>query len=127
MKLKYHLIQRVNPRSPNEAKKYYAKEIIIGEINLRQLAKEIADISTVSTIDTIAVIESFIQLIPKHIAQGKIVRLGEFGSYSIKIMSNGVENNDDFNCDMIKGVKIYFRPGKELKKELDDIEFQKIT
>lgn len=127
MKLKYHLIQRVNPTSPDAPRKFYAKELKRSEINLRQLADEIADISTVSTIDTIAVIESLIQLIPKHIMQGDIVRLGEFGSYSAKISSSGVNDENEFNHNLIKGIKIHFRPGKELKKVQNDLEFVKVN
>ena len=89
------------------------------------LAQEIADISTVSIIDTIAVIESLIQLIPKHITQGETVRLGDFGSFSIILKSNGADTENDFNSHMIKNLKIYFRPGKELKKAINDTEFEK--
>ncbi len=45
------------------------KQFIRGEVILRELANEIADISTVSTVDTMAAIESLIQLIPKNTLQ----------------------------------------------------------
>lgn len=125
MTLKYRMIQRVNPRSLSEPRKYYAKAVNRGDVTLRQLAKEIADISTVSSVDTMAVIESLIQLIPKHITQGETVRLGEFGSFSIGISSKGCNSEDEFNSNMIKNLKIYFRPGKEFKKAINDTEFEK--
>ena len=125
MPLKYHLIQRVNPRNPEAPRKFYAKAIKRSNISLRQLAKEIAQISTVSTVDSIAVIEALLQLIPDHITQGDFVRLGDFGSFYIGLNSEGVEQENEFSADMIKSVKIYFRPGKELKKIVDDTEFEK--
>ena len=125
MTLKYQLIPRVNPNSLQEPKKYYAQAVNRGNVKLRQLAQEIADISTVSIIDTIAVIESLIQLIPKHIAQGETVRLGDFGSFSVILKSIGTETEDEFTASMIKSLKIYFRPGKELKKAINDTEFEK--
>ena len=94
MSLMYRVIQRFNPRKPNDPRKYYAQVITRGEINLRELADEIADISTVSTVDTIAVIESLIQLIPRHITKGEIVRIGDFGSLSCGILSNGVDSEN---------------------------------
>jgi len=125
MTLKYRLIQRVNPRLPNEPRKFYAKSLNRGDVKLRQLAQEIADISTLSTADTMAVIESLIQFIPKHITQGQTVRLGDFGSFYIGIRSDGVETEHEFNANMIRDLKIYFRPAKELKKALNDTEFEK--
>ena len=125
MTLKYRVIQKVNPRNINEPRKFYATAINRGHVSLRQLANEIADISTVSIVDTIAVIESLIQLIPNHIAQGETVKLGDFGSFSIILKSNGAETESDFTAHMIKSLKIYFRPGKELKKAINDTEFEK--
>jgi predicted histone-like DNA-binding protein len=125
MALKYRLIQKINPQNPTLPGKFFAHPVTKGEMSVRQLAKEIADISTVSIVDTIAVIESFIQLIPKHLAEGEIVRLGDFGSFSIKLISEGAEQEEAFKAAMIKNVKIYFRPGKELKRALALTEFEK--
>jgi predicted histone-like DNA-binding protein len=125
MALKYRLIQKINPQNPTQPGKFFAHPVTKGEVSVRQLAKEIADISTVSIVDTIAVIESFIQLIPKHLAESEIVRLGDFGSFSIKLISEGAAQEEAFKEAMIKNVKIYFRPGKELKKSLTAIDFEK--
>lgn len=47
-------MERANPRDPQAAKKHYAVAHSDGEITLRQLAERIAEISTVSSIDTLA-------------------------------------------------------------------------
>ena len=125
MPLKYRLRQRVNPNQPDSPRKFYAQVVSKGEMTVRQLAKEIADVSTVSIVDTIAVIESFIHLIPKHLIEGEIVRLGDFGSFSIGILSEGAQQEDEFKVSMINKVKIYFRPGLELRRALKATEFEK--
>ena len=125
MALKYRLIQRVNPNLPAEPRKFYAHVVTKGEITIRELAEEIAEISTVSSVDTLAVIESFTRLIPKHLSRGVMVRLGDFGSYSIGILSQGADTEEEFSERLIKGAKIYFRPGREVKKALSAIEFEK--
>lgn len=125
MSLKYRLIQRVNPRDPKGPRHFYAKAVGRGDVTLRELADEIAQISTVSTVDTMAAIEALIQIIPKHVAQGEVVRLGDFGSYTIGILSAGTPDEEEFTPEMIKGVKLYFRPGRELKNALRDIRFEK--
>ena len=54
-----------------------------------------------SVVDIIAVIESLIQLIPKHIAQEETVSLGDFGSFSIMLRYKGADIGNDFNDNMI--------------------------
>jgi predicted histone-like DNA-binding protein len=125
MSLKYRLIYKINPQNPTQPGQFFPHPVTRSELTLRQLAEEIAQISTVSIVDTIAVIESFIQLIPKHVTQGDIIRLGDFGSFAIGIRSSGAQQEEQFRTDMIKGLKIYFRPGKELKRALTLTEFEK--
>ena len=98
---------------------------LINKVILRALAREIAEISTVSVVDTMAVIESLVQLIPRHIMEGDTVRLGDFGSFSVRLSSRGAASEEAFSVSHIEDVKVGFRPGKELKKALNDATFEK--
>jgi predicted histone-like DNA-binding protein len=80
MPIKFKIMERANPRDPGAAKKHYAVAHSDGEATLRQLSERIAEISTVSSIDTLAVLESLLTVIPRYLLDGKIVRLGDFGS-----------------------------------------------
>ena len=125
MAIKYKLVQKVNPAKPTDPKKFYANLVTRGEVSLRELAKEISTISTVSSPDVMAVIESLLQIIPKHLALGEIVRLGEFGSYSVRLSSEGAASEQAFNSSLIKGLNINFRPGKEVEQALQNISYEK--
>jgi len=125
MSIKYRLVQRVNPAKPTDPKKYYANIVTRGEISLRDLAKELAQISTVSIADVTAVEESLLQIIPRHLGQGEIVRLGEFGSLSITLSSGGAATQEEFTPGLIKGINLNFRLGKELNQTLDNGSFEK--
>lgn len=125
MALKYRLIQRGNPGNSEAPKKFYANAVTRGEITTRQLAQEIASISTVSAVDIMAMIEALLQMIPKHIIEGEIVRLGEFGSFSISITSNGSETEAAFHSSLINKPKMVFRPSQEVKKVLTGIKYEK--
>jgi predicted histone-like DNA-binding protein len=126
MTLSYRLIQKHNPADLTAPKKYYASAVKRSDVSLRDLSNEIAEISTVSTVDTMAVIESLLQLIPRHVSQGDVIRLGDFGSFSVRLSSSGAETEDDFSSSLIKGLKLNFRPGKELKNQLDNVSFDKV-
>jgi len=125
MSINYSLVQRGNPRDPSAPKKFYAQVKVMGEVTLRELAEEIAKISTVSVIDTKAVLDSLLEVIPSHINDSEIVRLGELGSFAITLKSEGADTEDAFTASMIKRVKLLFKPGKLFKKQMATADFKK--
>ena len=68
--MKYRLVQKTNPRDVTAAKKFYANKVTRGKPSLRDLSNDIADMSTVSVVDVMAVIESMLHLIPKSLVSG---------------------------------------------------------
>jgi len=125
MPVKYAVIERPKPGDPNAPKKFYAIAVSDGEVTLRQLADQIANISTVSPIDTLAVLESLLQVIPDHLLNGRIVRLGDFGSFRLTLESNGADSADAFNKSFIKRVRLNFRAGKEIRSALKTADYEK--
>ena len=126
MPVSYSVIAKGNPSKPEDPKKYYASVNSSGEISLRDLAKEIAEISTMSLPDVVGVLESVLMLVPRHISQGKIIRLGELGSLRISVSSEGKEKAEEVNAKNIKSSKFIFKPGKELQKALKNVEYVKV-
>lgn len=127
MPINYSLTQRVNLKDANAPRKFYAIAKSSGEETTRQLATEISKRTSLSSVDVLAVIEAFIDLIPERVADGKIVRLGEFGSFSVTISSEGVKKAEEFTSALIRGNSLNFRPGKLVQKVLDTIEYSKVS
>ncbi len=125
MSVKYNVITRYNPRDPEAPRKYYASIQSSGRVTLRELSKQIAEISTVSTVDTMAVLEGLLTLIPREIAQGNIVELGDFGTFWMRIQSDGSDTPEEVKANNIKRVLPRFTPGKEFKQGLNNTEFVK--
>jgi predicted histone-like DNA-binding protein len=123
----YKPVPKKNPAKQTDPPKYYAQVVSSGDMSLRQLAKEVAATSSMGTADTMAVIEAFLQIIPKALGDGKIVRLGDFGSFSIQASSEGADDADSLNRHSIKKVAVKFRPGKEFSKATDSIDFTKVS
>ena len=99
-------MQRPKPGDASAPKKFYAVAKSDGEVTLRQLADQIADISTVSSIDTLVVLESLLKVIPNHLLNGRIVRLGDFGSFRLTLASEGADTAGHFSKNMIKKVNL---------------------
>lgn len=125
MSIKYSVIQRPKPGDPSAPRKFYAIVQNDGEVSLRELADQIASISTVSPIDTMAVLESLIQVIPNYMLNGQIVRLGELGSFFVTLSSEGADTEEAFTTSMIKRAKVNFRPGKLIKNKMKTATFEK--
>ncbi len=126
MAVNYRAVPKKNPGDQSAPAKYHAQVKASGEATLRQLAKEIATISTVSTTDAMAVIEGFLEVVPKALADGKIVRLGEFGSFSISVKGEGAESAAALSRHHIKKISVKFRPGKIFQQEIANIDYKKI-
>lgn len=126
MAMKYVLVERGKPGDTAAPKKWYASAKSSGELKLRDLSNRIADISTVSQIDTMAVLEALLQVIPDELADGNIVRLGELGSFYTTIKSGGSDDPDSFTASLIEKTSIKFRPGKLVNNTLKTIEYKKV-
>jgi nucleoid DNA-binding protein len=61
----------------------------------------------------------------RNLSKNKIVRLGDFGSFQVRIGSKGAETKEKFASSMIKSKKVNFRPGDDLQMMLDDLKFEK--
>jgi len=125
MTVKYNVVQRGNPSNAEAPKKFYPSIESSGRKTLRQMAERIAQISTVSSADTMAVLEALLTTIPQELAAGNIVELGDFGNFWLRGDSEGTETAADVRASSIKGVLPRFNAGKEFKKVLDVIEFEK--
>lgn len=126
MAIPYTIIQRVNPANPTAPRKHYGVAKSNGEVSLRQLADQIAVISTVSSIDTLAVLESLLQVLPNHLLQGRIVRLGDFGDFRITISTERADTAENFHKSMIKKANLNFRGGKLIRNALKTADFVKV-
>lgn len=64
MAIHYKAVPKKNPRDLAQPVKYFPQVITIGAADLRELAGEISQMSTVSSTDTIAVVEALLMVIP---------------------------------------------------------------
>ncbi|MDR1180852.1 MAG: HU family DNA-binding protein [Bacteroidales bacterium] len=126
MAVKYSLTEKGNPLRPGDPKKWYANSKSAGSITLRALGKEITQRSTVNHADTVAVLEALTQVLTERLAEGNIVRFGDFGSFQVSIGSEGVEKPEKFNTNLIKTRKVTFRPGVDIRDMLKNLKFEKL-
>ncbi|SHK81806.1 HU family DNA-binding protein [Hymenobacter psychrotolerans] len=127
MPIEYSLAERGNPGKPSAPKKFYAVARSQGEVSVRDIAGRINQMSTVSTIDVMAVLEAFFQTVPQELADGRIVRFGDFGSFSVSLQGEGADTEKEFNAALINNVKVVFRPGKLFAQAMQGAELRKVS
>jgi predicted histone-like DNA-binding protein len=126
MSVKYTVKEKGNPMNPQQPKKWYANAKSDGEVKLRTLSKEIAARSTISSADTQAVLVALTEVLVENLAEGRIVRLGDFGAFQMAVSSEGAETEAKFNASLIKSSKVVFRPGIDLKEMQNNLKYEKI-
>jgi predicted histone-like DNA-binding protein len=125
MSIKYVLLEKGNPSNPEEAKKWYVTAKSSGEVSLKALSRAITQGTSINQADTLSVLKALTQVLGEQLSEGKIIRLGDFGSFQVGIGSEGVETNEKFTTSLIKSRKITFRPGVKLKVALHNLTFEK--
>lgn len=127
MAVKFNVTPRKDPRDQNSQPKYYATVKSTGRVDTYGIAKSINSMSTVSSVDTAAVLEAFMNVVPDQLADGKIVELGDFGTFRISVSSEGAEHAGEVSSRSITDVRVLFQPGRRFKRLLDTTEFVKLT
>ena len=128
MSIEFNVIQRGEPGVVGGGvKKYYATNQSTGELTLAGLSKRIEQMCTVNGADVRAVVYALLEVMILEMADGKIVRLGELGSLRVTISSEGVEKEEDVRASTIRGAKVIFTPGKDLKTMLETLTYEKIA
>jgi predicted histone-like DNA-binding protein len=125
MTVKFNIIERANPLDREAPKKFYPSIESSGRITVRQLAEHASQMSTLTTTDMVAAIESLLTIIPEELAKGNVVELGDFGSFWLRVSSEGAEQAEDVRSAQITGVLPRFNPGKQFKRALEKIVFNK--
>ncbi|MBE0424863.1 MAG: HU family DNA-binding protein [Lutibacter sp.] len=125
--IKYSLKERINPIDLTAQNKLYPIKQAQEELTLRDFAKRISRESTVSMMDAMAVLEGLLQIIPDEIANGKIIKLGEFGTFRTTLSAEGVDTAESFTVSKIKRLNVRFRPAREFRNLLANVKYEKVS
>jgi len=125
MSVKYSVNQQKYDMTGNNVLKFFAKAQSSGEMDFRAICEAISDRGTVIKGDVMAALEGCIHVMGQALKEGKIVRLGDFGTFQIGLSSEGTLLEKDFITSKIKKARIRFRPGIDLAQMLAVLSFQK--
>ncbi len=120
----YRIITRENPLNRAE-KKFYAAPSYTDDVTLRKVAQDISSKCTLTPADVSAVLESFLDILPRYLEDGHSIKMGDFGRFRLSFKSEGHTEKKDVTADDIKSPRILFVPSNELKTKLENIRYAK--
>ncbi len=106
--------------------KFYASVHREQSVDLKKFIADVTRASTLNRADVHAAIQAFLELIPNYLADGKIVNLGDLGSFYANISSVGEETGEAVTSNSIKKATVRFRPGVEMRDLVKNFKFKKL-
>lgn len=125
MATRYSLVSRKNPADKDEPAKFYAQIQSAGSQDFKTLTRAISNQCTVTSADSKAVLDAFMQQMLLALAGGQIVRMNDLGSFRLSISSKGTATKEEFKATQITKARIIFTPCKELKEMLNTLSYEK--
>lgn len=111
-----------------EVQKAFAVAQYSEVMTIDKFAKHIANHGCVySRADIAAILYLAVDEMREQLLDGKKMRLGDLGDFSISLTSKGAENADKFTSANITGVNVVWEPGADFKNLLGDAEFNLVA
>ena len=111
-----------------EKKNAFAVSQYSDVMTIEKFAKHITSHGSVySRADISAILYMAVDCMREMLLEGKKIRLGDLGDFSLLLGSKGAESADKFTAQNITQVKVQWEPGKEFKNLLDDAEFNLVA
>ena len=97
-------------------------------MTIEKFAKHISSHGSVySRADISAILYMTVDCMREQLLEGKKIRLGDLGDFSILLSSKGAEDADKFSAQNITDVKVQWEPGAEFKNLIADAEFNLVA
>lgn len=97
-------------------------------MTIEKFARHIASHGCVySRADISAILYLAVDCMREQLLEGKKIRLGDLGDFSVSITSKGAETADKFSAQNITGVNVVWDCGQEFKNLIADAEFNLVA
>ena len=122
----YSLCKRINLHDRTAAPLYYALAQSTGESNIDWMSKRISQLCTVTRPDVVGVLAALQIVFIESVNMGRIVRLGDIGSFRISLRSIGAETKEHYPQSNIKKARILYLPGDAISNSLKSLNYQEV-
>lgn len=125
MSCKYRMKPKTDSTQDIAVQKYYATAVSRGVINMRMLAKDIVQRTSLTEGDVMATLISLAEAIEERLHQGYNVKLDRIGTFSLSATSDGYDNPNDCKPRNVKAKRICYLADIDLRKNLKYVKFER--
>jgi predicted histone-like DNA-binding protein len=94
-----------------------------GSTDIETVSKLIEARSAISSADVKAVLDNLNFVLGLELAAGRIVYLGELGTFRLTLRSSGATTKDKFTNSNVKKARLHFTPGANLRQTCKTASF----
>jgi predicted histone-like DNA-binding protein len=123
MSIIFNKVERANPQDRTAPKKWYSVLKTISRVREKEVAREIADETTLNPKEAEMGINQLQKVLIRNLLQSNSIQLGDWGSFHLTCSSEGGDTKEAVTAGNIKNLNIRFTPGKVLKKALQEATF----
>ena len=119
--LRYRFVPKkdLTPGAADDAKLYFPQLVPGGRVSFDDLCEQIAEESSLTSGDIKNCLDRFRHCLEKNLLEGRVVDLGELGSFRINLRGEGVSSTEDFDPRrMMRPPSVQYWMGKELRKTI---------
>jgi predicted histone-like DNA-binding protein len=117
MAIFYNKVERPRP-GDLKTKKWYAGLKMVGQAGEKEVARQIADETTLNPKEAEMALDQFRKILIRMLLDSKSVQLGDWGSFRLTCNSTGHDTREGVGAHSVKKFNIRFTPGKELRNAL---------
>ena len=111
-----------------EVQKAFAVAQYTDVMSIEQFARHISTHGCVyGRADISAILYIAVDCMREQLLEGKKIRLGDLGDFSVNLSSRGADTADKFTSQNITGVNVVWEPGMQFRNLIGDAEFNLVA
>ena len=127
MAIRFKIVQRKNPRDLEAPPKYYGSVVTTGKAKTSDLAKEVAENTTLNAAELELALRLLSQVSRRRLAEGQSVDVLDLCTLTPTVSTEGAETEADFNMSShLRKVTVRIRPKKELLEAVRSASLEKV-
>ncbi len=127
MALFFNKTQRMNRGNPTAPKKWYLILKSIGAKRTKEVAKEMADETTLNPKEAEISIFQLVKILKRMLKDGNTVQLDDLGTFYLTASSSASDTEEGVTANNLAGLNIRFRPDKAFQEEINKSQLKPIS
>jgi len=125
MPLYYVITERENPQDRTAPGKFYLTAKSLPAVDRKTFVEDMVRNTSLTKNEATTALDYLFESLPRYIALGHTVKLGELGYFKATLKSEGELDIDDVTTDLVKRKKIHFVFGKDIRDKINNLSLEK--